>query len=266
MTIIFDGKKFAKAREAKLKKRVASLKKKGVVPKLATFVDHANASVMFYTKIKKDFAERIGVELETYRVNKLRGMAPVTASIRLLNTDDSVHGIMVQLPLPGSLKLKANTQKILDCIDHKKDVDGLTSKSSFISPVILAIEHAMQEAGVDKKDQIAVVGAKGMEGKKIVKYLSFKGYSVVGYDKSERSFERALSKKDVVISATGKADLIRPNMVRDQAVVIDIGYPKPDVHESVKLKTRFITPVPGGIGPVTVVSLFENLVTAAEKY
>lgn len=266
MSIIFDGRKFAKKIQVGLAKEVKWQKSKGITPKLVTFVDLDNKASSVYTQIKKKVAEDIGIEVEVYRINKLRGQAPLIQSIKLLNDDTSIHGIMIQLPLPLSWRKSKSTDKIIENIDKKKDVDGLRKNSPFLPATIKAIKSIMDEAGVIKTDGILVVGSKGEVGRRLVNFLSHAGYSVVGVDKNTKNLGEVTSKADVLITATGEKNLITAAMVKPHAVVIDVGYPEGDVDFNlVSKKTRFITPVPGGVGPVTVVSLMQNLVEAAGR-
>lgn len=262
MSIIFDGKQFAKKKEAQLAKKVVSLKKRGIEPKLVSFVDPTNEVAMKYALLKQKAAARVGAEVEIYHINKLRGLTPLLQSIKLVNNDNSIHGVMIQFPLTKSLNTVKD--KILGQIDSKKDVDGLKVDSSFVPATVKAVQSIMNEAGIEKSDSIVVLGSKGEVGKRLVKYLSFKGYSAVGHDKETKNLVEACNSADVIISTTGQAKIVTAEMVKNQAVVIDVGYPQADVDfDLVSKKTRFITPVPGGVGPVTVVSLLENLVFAA---
>lgn len=262
--IIFDGKKFSEKIENELIKEVAWLKRQGIYPKLATFVDYENRASAAYTAIKKKAAERIGIELEVYRINKLRGRAPVIQSIKLLNKDDSIHGIMVQLPLPPSWR--PDTQKIVDTIDKKKDVDGLRRNSAFVPATVKAIKNVMDEAQIAKSSNIIIVGSKGEIGSRLETFLAYGGYSVIGVDKDHKKLAEIAPKADVVISATGVKNIITPQLVRKGATVIDVGYPDGDVDFGlVSKKASFITPVPGGVGPVTVISLMQNVVEASHR-
>lgn len=266
MGITFDGKTYAARRGEDLKKKAAVLIDKGILPKMITFVDPKNEAAMKYSLLKQKAAQRIGAEIEIYHMNPLRGLKPLIQSIELANKEAEVHGVMVQLPLPSGLR--KDTQRILNQINHKKDVDGLGDHTSFVSATVKAVLSIMDEAGVTKTDSILVVGSRGEVGKRLVKHLSYKGYSVEGVDKQIKiSTITTLRKKvplaDVIISATGVNQVIKPEMVKQNAVVIDVGSPVGDVDPSVSLRTSFITPVPGGVGPVTVICLLENLISAA---
>lgn len=266
MSVIFDGKNFAKKTEEQLIKKTASLRRRGTVPKMITFVDPNNEEAVKYATLKQKAATRVGAMVEIYNINKLRGIGPLIQLIKLSNLDPSIHGIMVQLPVPPALR--PDLTKIFNQIAHKKDVDGLGENSSFLPATVKAVISILGEAGVTKSDSILIVGSKGQVGKRLVKCLSYKGYAVEGVDKAEtrqtRLFQKC-QKADVIISSTGVPNLITADKVQDNAVVIDVGSPKGDAEAAVSLRTRFFTPVPGGVGPVTVIGLMENLVEAASK-
>lgn len=257
--IIFDGKKFAQEKEKELRKKVLKLKS---APKLVSILVGDDPSSVLYTNLKKKAAERVGVEFEIMKFPDSISKLYLIKVIKNLNNDQRVNGIMVQLPLP--LALKEKTQTILNNIDQGKDVDGLTKRSAFIPATTKAVIRiiGIAKEKVDTKDEkIIVVGSKGMVGKSIVKELKNLKYSVEGIDKETKDLKSETSKGDILISATGVKNLIKENFVKDGAVVIDIGAPYGDVSfNKVKKKASFITPVPGGVGPVTIVSLLENLV------
>ena len=173
---------------------------------------------------------------------------------------------MLQLPLPAHFARDRN--KIIRAIDSKKDVDGMTADSPFITPVVKAVIDTLDSSKISQPKSVStvVVGAKGFVGKKIVKLLRDKGSRVAVCDLDTKDLGARTSKADILISATGVAGLISADMVKRGAVVIDVGAPKGDVRtEEVKEKAGFISPVPGGVGPVTIVSLLENLVENVEK-
>jgi methylenetetrahydrofolate dehydrogenase (NADP+) / methenyltetrahydrofolate cyclohydrolase len=271
MTVIFDGREFAKEKEEKLQKRVELLKTKGITPKLVSIVVGDIDGAMKYQEMKKRAGERVGVTVEIREKKEEIRLSELKLEIESLNQDTSVHGIMIQLPLPLNFSNEDRTT-VINAIDSKKDVDGMREDSKFIAPVVKAVIEAIEIASSPAKPDphndiiCAVVGAKGFEGRKMVKELERLGYRVKGLDKDyeRRTMNDELTSADCIISCTGVVGLITGDMVKDGVVAIDVGAPKEDFDfESVSKKASFITPVPGGIGPVTISCLMENIVDAA---
>lgn len=259
--IIFDGKKFAAERELVLAKKVLDLHKKGIYPKLAAILIGEDVASVGYVQIKKKAALRVGCEVDDYRVSVYKDYKQALGLIKFLNSDPGIHGIMIQLPLP--LLWKKYKSNFFNLISPEKDVDGHRTDSKFLPATVGAIMSILDQARVSRADNIAVVGSKGEVGKRLITHLESEKYKVTGSDKAD--FKKSFDKNaDVIISATGNPDLIDGDMVKKDAVVIDVGYPMGDVNfKQVSKKAKFITPVPGGVGPVTVVSLMENLIEAA---
>lgn len=227
--MIFDGKAFAKQRELLLAHKNT---------KLMVVLDPNNASGSKYVELKGKMAQRLGIGFEVFE----------QPQIEKWNKDPQVGGIMIQMPYP-------NSNDLIKQIDPKKDVDGLREDSPFVPATVRAVLEILKAA--KGRGEVVVVGDKGVVGRSLVKVLSTQ-YSVLGMDKADFDPGK-LKKADVIISATGQAGLIKPEMVKEQVVAIDVGYPKGDFDPSTALRASFFTPVPGGVGPVTVVCLFENL-------
>src|SRR3989344_5147529 len=267
----FDGKKIAFQKERELKKDIARLRRKGVTPKLASIVVGDVGAGKFYQSLKKKAAERIGAEVEVISLSPSISLKEIKAEIEKYNSDSKVHGVMIQLPLPANLK--ANTKSLINAIDVKKDVDGLRENSQFLTPVVKAVLAALIEATYvlsSPTDRLKfglktlVVGAKGFEGVKIIRVLQEMGYEVEGVDVAIKNIKLKTKNADIVISVTGSPGLIEPDMIKDGAAVIDVGSPEGDIDKDVYKKAAFVSPVPGGIGPVTISMLLENLVEAAK--
>lgn len=266
----FDGKKIALEKEVELKKDVGRLRKKGVTPKLVSIVVGDIRGGEFYQKLKKKAAQRVGAVVNIVSLKIDTSLKEIIEKIEFYNSNDKVYGVMVQLPLPENLKPKTNY--LLNAIDPKKDVDGLREDSMFLAPAVKAILAALIEASyvlsassrLNTGLKIVVVGAKGFEGRKITRVLKEMGYKVKGVDIETKDLKLITKKMDIVISATGKADLIKMDMVKEGCAVIDVGAPYGDVDKKVYKKAAFVSPVPGGIGPVTISMLLENLIEAAK--
>ena len=271
-TNIFDGKGFASKKENELKIKVNTLTKKGIKPKLVSIKIGENRDSDIYLTLKKKVADRIGIKMEVVNFSRKDDLLLILYSIQKLNKDASVHGIMIQLPIPDNFTaLQKDT--LIDAIDSKKDVDGMKKNSDFVTPVIQAVEivASMSEEWIGPKSypiRVAVVGAKGYVGEKIVKSALSWGnsYFVLGVDVNTKNLKEKIKSADIVVSATGKPNLITGDMVKTNAVVIDVGSPKGDVEtESVVKRVCFLSAVPGGIGPVTIIILMENVYKVATK-
>ncbi len=268
-TVVFNGKRFVEEKVVALRVKALGT---GTTPKLASILASNDKASRLYVNLKKKFAQRVGCEVEVYKVHDRKGADHIVRLIDYLNRDKETHGIMIQLPLPT--RLKKDQSKIISAIAPKKDVDGLRKNSRFTHPTAKAVEMIIKEARrkVDfrKDSKVVVIGYLGQAGGASFRHLKNQGYKVVGVDKKGRSradFSKFLTKRNfkakVVVSATGDPGFVGPQHVSDGAVVVDVGSPKGDVDPSVAKKASFITPVPGGVGPVTVYCLLENLVEAA---
>jgi len=243
----------------------------GRKPKLVTIYDPENEGARKYTEIKEKKAGELGIQFEKFEI-----LNPFASRVKFLindqitkfNNDKNIDGVMIQLPLID----RETDGELCKLIDPKKDVDGLNPSAGSGQVVMPATVRAVLEIlkvagtplifppkiGGKEKGGIVVVGNKGTVGSKLAEYLK-----CGGMDKDDFSPER-IREADVVISATGQAGLIKPEMVKPGVICIDVGYPKGDFAPEVAKKAAFFTPVPGGVGPVTVAMLFRNLADLAK--
>lgn len=262
--MLFDGKAFAAVIEERLKKEVALMERK---PKLVILSVSNNEASKRYVEMKKALGERIGVIVEDIKVGK----DELKEIVEKMGMDSSVNGLMVQLPIEGMDKNQ--TEEILSLIPLEKDVDGLnpenlelleSGEQTFIPATVKAVERILDEAyrqtelDIDESLNIGVVGAAGSVGRALAVRLKRYGISVVEIDLGD-DLEKLVD-CSVVISCTGSAGLIKASMVKEGVIIVDVGFPVGDVDVEVAEKAAFFTPVPGGVGPVTVVSLMENLI------
>jgi len=258
----FDGRAYAQTKEEVLKKRVQSLSSRGIIPFLVSIIVGDNFGSILYQNLKKKAAERVGAQLDIISLSSSLGLRGVQEEIEKFNFNQTVHGIMIQLPLPENFS-KKDRDDLINTIKREKDVDGLRDDSQFDTPVVKAVVDAIPVK--DFSLQVAVIGAHGFEGKKIVSKLKRMGFEkIIELGNPDEDLDELLPDADVIISATGKPDLVKPEMVKNGAVLIDVGSPKGDIAKDCYGKASFISPVPGGIGPATIVNLIENLVTASE--
>lgn len=263
-TIIFDGKAFARKIEDELYHKIERLPKR---PMMVTILVGEDPASKLYVKLKTEAAERIGAQMDVYEYPADIKVEDLIAKINHLNADKTLDGIMIQLPLPDHLK--DETEHIVNHISKEKDVDGMREDSPFmpatVRAVISILDEAKKKIEIHPDSYIVVVGAKGEVGSRLVEFLSRYDYEVGALDKDTdlETFVKELLSARVIISASGSVGVIKKDYVREGTVIIDVGSPKGDCELDVRTKAGFITPVPGGVGPVTVVSLLENLVEAS---
>lgn len=277
MTITFDGKGFAKVRELKLQKRVEKFKEKGITPKLVSIVVGNVGGGMFYQNLKKRKAEEIGCKLSVVSYQSSAKLDNILEKIEDLNTNGLVRGIMFQLPLPGNFTIK-DRDKIIAAIDSKKDVDGMRDDSPFTAPVALAIIETLKKATDIVRPsfrgnplKVVVVGHSGFEGKKVFDEIGKRkkeifdvDIEIIGVDKETPDIRKETKEADIIVSITGVAGLVKKNMIKEGVILVDAGYPKGDIEKEAYKKASFVSPVPGGIGSVTICYLLDNLYIAAK--
>lgn len=278
---IINGREIAKKREEKLREKVSRLKR---APKVVSILIGNDGPSVLYTNIKQKRAAEVGINFEAQRLPEETDFYNVSKLILSLNEDPGVDGIMMQLPLPKTFLGTHKTRELLDLIKSEKDVDGLRSDSPFLTAAVEAVFVILEEENVDVEGKyVVMVGASELIGQKIAEKLTKMGAMVKLCD-SKTDLKEFTERADILISATGVPGLIKGDMVKTGVVVIDVGVMVieeddrdseaegkngkvvGDVDfESVLPKAYKITPVPGGVGPVTVISLLENVVKAASK-
>ena len=189
-------------------------------------------------------------------VERLKNKEEVEERLKRVEED----GLLVQLPILGAGR--EETEAILTAIPVEKDVDGLNARSDFKPAAVLAVLRLLKVAGVGLGRRIAVVGAEGMAGRRLMRDLGGAGYSCLGFDLGDNL--KGLLVCDTIVCATGTVGLITPEMVREGVVAIDLGFPKGSLLQRWP-KASFFTSVPGGVGPLTVICLFENLAKAINR-
>lgn len=245
--VIFDGKKQAE-REAEFLEESERVLGKSLV----IFQCDGRTDDSAYVRLKRGMGERLGVMVS---VDFRSQISDLKEGIREANEDETMDGILVQLPILGADKTEL--EQILSSINPDKDVDGLNPKSRFIPAVVRAVERLVEIFKITEDDKIALVGDQGTVGVRLTERLKGLGLAPVGFDRESNLGK--LTEFDCVISATGVTGLIRPEMVAEGFVGIDLGYPKADFSVEAVAKASLITSVPGGVGPMTIVALYENL-------
>ncbi|MFH1053272.1 MAG: bifunctional 5,10-methylenetetrahydrofolate dehydrogenase/5,10-methenyltetrahydrofolate cyclohydrolase [Candidatus Woesearchaeota archaeon] len=273
---ILDGKKLSEKITAELKEKINKLRDKVKLSVIMVGYDAASAS---YVNMKKKKCNEIGIQCLVISLEANIMQEKIIGTIENLNNDPNVTGILVQLPLPPQI----NTRKVLDSVRREKDADGLSSyhlsrlllNEEKIAPatpkgvIRLLDEYKIQIKGKN----VCLVGYGDTVGKPLSLILLNREATVdICHIRTENLKEHTI-KADIVISAAGVPGLIKADMIKEGAIVVDIGINKVsgeirgDVDfESVKEKCSYITPVPGGVGPMTIVMLIENLIRLKETY
>lgn len=275
---IMDGDRIAGEIRKDLKSRVEKLWKKGVQPRIDIILAGKDPASEIYVSKKMKASGEIGIKAELHRFPEGAKQGEIIRKIEKLNSDRNVHGILVQLPLPGKIEEK----EVLDSISPDKDVDGLTTSSmgrlfsgdSGFEPctprgIIKMLEH--ENIGIEGKS-VVVVGRSNLVGKPLsMMMLKRDGTVTVCHSKTKDLGEKT-READILVVAAGKARLVNAGMVKEGAVVIDVGINRVggkvvgDVDfEKVREKASYITPVPGGVGPLTVTTVLENTIISAER-
>lgn len=273
--ILLDGNKTSKVHYMSLKKEIENNNRRA--PRLDIILFEGNFASEKYVALKKKKSEEIGIETVIHQFDSNTTEQELISEIEVLNKTEWVDGIMIQLPLPNFI----SRENILNALDPRKDVDGLTptnigkvfsgNKDRFLAATPKGIITLLNEYNIGLKcKDIILVGSSILVGIPLLGYLLSKEATVqVCHDKTLKLKKKCLN-ADVVISATGSPLLIKEDWIKEGAVVIDVGFGKDkggelvgDVDfEKVKDKCSHITPVPGGVGPMTILSLLENTITA----
>lgn len=276
--VLLDGKKLARKEIAVLKRKTAKLKLRGIVPGLAVIMVGDHPASQVYVRNKQNVCAEIGVAFKLKKFSSTVDQKQLLKEIAKLNRQKNIHGIIVQLPLPK----KFDPLKIIAQIDPKKDVDGLhpinlgwlaLGNPVFIPATPKGILRLLDEYKIKVLGkQVVVVGFGWVAGMPMSLLLANRLATVTIAQKATKNLAQFTKHADIIISAVGVPNLITVAMVKSGAVVIDAGISKVGNKfvgdcdfAKVSQKTSYITPVPGGVGPLTVSSLIANVITAAEK-
>lgn len=279
MAQILDGKAVAQKVRQNLKQEVEELKKNGIIPKLAVIMVGEDPSSKIYVRNKSIACTEIGIEYEEYLLKEDTTMEELLNLIEKLNKDNSVHGILLQSPIPKGLDIN----EAFKTINPKKDVDGFNpcnvgklclGQDTFISCTPYGIIKLLEEynINIEGKDAV-VVGRSNIVGKPMMQCLLNKNATVAICHSKTLKLERVTKNADILVVAIGKPKFITKDMVKEGAIVIDVGINRGedgkicgDVDfEEISKVASYITPVPGGVGPMTIAMLMSNIVKAAKE-
>lgn len=275
---IIDVRKIVEEKKEDLKRRIETLRKRNVYPKLALILANEDKASRVYVSNKRKLCNELNVLEEEYTFDEKVTNEELINVIEKLNSDDSVDGILVQLPLFKHL----DEDMILNRINPKKDVDGfhplnlgklITGEDTTVSCTPKGIMTILDSLSIDLKSKnVVVVGRSRIVGKPMAQLLLNRDATVTICHSRTKELEAYTKKADILVVAVGVPHLITKEMVKDDAIVIDVGINRVDGKiigdvdtENVLDKVRYITSVPGGVGLTTVVSLIENLVEIAER-
>jgi methylenetetrahydrofolate dehydrogenase (NADP+)/methenyltetrahydrofolate cyclohydrolase len=276
--VILDGKALANKIKAQTKIEIDQLKSKGIIPGLAVILVGNNPASQVYVNMKTKACEEVGIYSINHRMPEEVNEKDLLYVIDMLNKNPLVNAILVQLPLPS----KINEEKVIEAIDPKKDVDGfhpynmgkLLRGQPFIFPCTpYGIMKLFEEYKIElKAKDVCVIGAGNITGKPMSYMLLNENVTVQICHIYTKNLKEKTKTADIIISATGKAHLIKADMVKEGAIVVDVGIAKVndkivgDVDfENVSKIASYITPVPGGVGPMTIAMLISNTVFLSKQ-
>jgi len=275
---LIDGKLLAQKTREKLKKEVEDLKAINIVPKLAVILVGNDPASKVYVRNKSKACQEVGIEYEEILLDENTTMDKLLSIIKKLNDRKDINGILLQSPIPKGL----NIQEAFNLIDYRKDVDGfnpinigklLTGQDCFISCTPFGIMKMFEEYNINLTGKNAVViGRSNIVGKPMAQCLLNKNATVTICHSKTKNIGKITKTADIIVSAVGKINMVTKEMVKPGAVVIDVGMNRNEEgklvgdvdFENVSKVSSYITPVPGGVGPMTIAMLLNNVVKATK--
>ncbi|PKG23393.1 bifunctional 5,10-methylenetetrahydrofolate dehydrogenase/5,10-methenyltetrahydrofolate cyclohydrolase [Niallia nealsonii] len=273
--LILDGNAVANAVKEELKARIADLKTKGITPCLATILVGDDSSSETYVKMKGNACARLGIDSKKIHLDKETTTEELLDVIYQLNEDANVHGILLQHPVPHQI----DERKAFEAIDIEKDVDGVTSFGygqtalgfgKYPSCTPAAILKIMEYYNINASGKHAVVvGRSPILGKPVSALLLNADATVTTCHSRTENLASHVKQADIIIAAVGKPNFIQGDWVKPGAIILDAGYNKGNIgdvdYEACLKQASAITPVPGGVGPVTISMLLKHTVDSAER-
>lgn len=279
MATLIDGKALAKKIREELKIECDELKEKGIKPKLAVIMVGNNPASKVYVRNKSKACNEIGIEYEEYLLDEDTTQEELIKLIENLNENKNINGILLQSPIPQKLDIN----QAFKAIDYRKDVDGFTpisvgklsiGEDTFVSCTPYGVMRMFDEYNIDLTGKnVVIIGRSNIVGKPLIQCCLNKNATVTVCHSKTKNLEKYTKRADVVIAAIGKSKFVTVDMIKDGAVVIDVGINRSedgkltgDVDfENVEKKASYITPVPGGVGPMTIAMLMNNVIKAAKN-
>ena len=275
---ILDGKAVSLKVKESVKVRADELKKFGVEPTLAVVLVGEDKASQTYVRAKEKACNEYGIKSVAHRLSENTTQNELLALINVLNLDDSIHGILVQLPLPKHI----DTNVVLAAIDPRKEVDGfhainvgklVSGLDGFVPCTPLGVMEILKEYGIEVAGLNAVViGRSNIVGKPMANLLLNASATVTVTHSKTKNLKEICKNADLIVAAIGRPFFLKADMVKDGAVVVDVGINRLDDgrlvgdvdFDEVAPKCSYITPVPGGVGPMTIAMLLNNTILAAQ--
>ncbi len=279
MAIIIDGKEVAKKTREKLKNEVEELKEHGIIPKLTVIMVGDNPASKVYVRNKSKACNEVGVEYEEFFLDSSISQKELLDLIKKLNDDKTVNGILLQSPLPQHLDIN----EAFRTIDYRKDVDGfhpmnvgklVLGQDTFVSCTPYGIMRLFEEYNIDLCGKnVVILGRSNIVGKPLVQCCLNNNATVTICHSKTKDIKEVTKNADVLVVAIGKPHFLEADMVKDGAIIIDVGINRLDTgkivgdvdFENVSKKASYITPVPGGVGPMTIAMLLNNVIKATRQ-
>lgn len=280
MSVIIDGKKLAQETREKLKIQCDELKEKGIQPKLAVIMVGEDQASQVYVRNKSKACKEVGIEFEEYLLPQTTKQEELIELIEKLNKDNKISGILLQSPIPKELDINEAFKTILP----EKDVDGFhpvnvgkltLNQDTFVSCTPFGIMKMFEKYNIDLTGKdVTIIGRSNIVGKPLIQCCLNKNATVTVCHSKTKNLKDHTQNADIIISAIGKSKFITKDMVKQGAIVIDVGINRGedgkitgDVDfENVEPKASYITPVPGGVGPMTIAMLMNNVIKAAKNF
>ncbi|CUU74229.1 bifunctional 5%2C10-methylene-tetrahydrofolate dehydrogenase/ 5%2C10-methylene-tetrahydrofolate cyclohydrolase [Campylobacter hyointestinalis] len=276
---IIDGKSVSAKVKENIKNEVLNLKRSGITPTLAVILVGEDKASQTYVASKEKACLACEIGSVMHRLSKETTQSELLALIEVLNLDDSIDGILVQLPLPSHI----DTNKVLEAIDPAKDVDGFhavnvgklsSGLDGFVPCTPLGIMELLKEYNVNLQGISAVViGRSNIVGKPMANLLLNAGATITVAHSKTQNLAEVVKRAKLIVVAVGRPNFLKENMVSDGAIVIDVGINRLDSgklvgdvdFDGVAPKCSLITPVPGGVGPMTIAMLLSNTLKSAKQ-
>ena len=276
---LIDGKQISNKVRQRLKLEVEELTKKGDKPGLAVIIVGNDNASKVYVRNKHRACEELGIYSEIYELPEETTQKELLDVIDVLNQRVNIHGILVQLPLPKSIDENEVIKRILP----KKDVDAFSEENvgkimigdyAYLPCTPAGIMTLLKEEGIDVSGKhCVVIGRSNIVGKPMAMLMLHSDATVTICHSKTKNLKEICKNADILVAAVGKAKFITEDMIKENAIVIDAGMNRDENNnlcgdvdfENVKEKTSYITPVPGGVGPMTITTLMQNTITAARK-
>ena len=279
MADIINGKDLAKKIRTNLKIECKELKKEGIIPKLAVIMVGNDQASKVYVKNKSKACNEVGIQYEEYLLDENIKQEELLELIKKLNKDETINGILLQSPIPEHLDIN----EAFKTITYLKDVDGFTPASvgklcigedTFVSCTPLGVIKMLEEYDIDLNGKdVVILGRSNIVGRPLIQCCLQKNATVTICHSKTKNLKEHTKRADVIISAIGKPRFVTEDMVKKGVVVIDVGINRDengklvgDVDfENVEKKASYITPVPGGVGPMTIAMLMHNVIKATKE-